>query len=457
MTRKGRFLSVPYGGYRQAVVPPIDDDLQRVGPGTPGGEYLRRFWHPVAQSVRLDDRPVALRILGEELVLFRDRSGRLGLLHRYCSHRGTSLEYGKIEARGLRCCYHGWLYDCDGTLLEAPAEPPSSPYLGKLCQGAYPVIERHGLAFAYLGPPEKKPPLPAFDIIDQAGMAVGHGEPTILGNVKPCNWLQIMDNVVDQVHEPFLHARISGVQFRDRTGREVTELLDLGEPEWFETSIGILCEEARWVGDSVWIRSMEYICPNIALVCQTPILPPTYAPGSDEIASLPLICRWRVPVDDETTTEFAYIFYPRQGVNDYLSNAIPGTRSNYGDRPYEERQRYPGDYDAQVSQRPIARHANEHLASSDKGVAMMRRMLRDGIETAARGADPKGLVQTPGEVATHANETVKRWPKGRNEAENRAILKAAMRAVFERSTQGSPAAAIRRGALPPLAIRPLVS
>ncbi|MSP50956.1 MAG: aromatic ring-hydroxylating dioxygenase subunit alpha [Alphaproteobacteria bacterium] len=453
MARKGRFLSAPYGAYHQAIVPPIDETMQLVGPGTPGGEYLRRFWHPVAQSVRLDDRPVALRILGEDLVLFRDKSGQLGLLHRNCAHRGTSLEFGKIEEHGLRCCYHGWLFGVDGALLETPAEPANNPYLGRLCQGAYPVVERHGLAFAYFGPPDKKPPLPAFDIIDQPGMAIGHGEPSVIGNVKPCNWLQIMDNVVDPVHEPFLHARHSGIQFRDRDGREVSELLDLGEPEWFETPIGILCEEARWVGDSVWVRSMEYICPNIALVCQTPSLPPHYSSKSDEIASLPLLCRWRVPVDDTTTTEFAYVFYPRTGVNDYLSNAIPGTRSNYGDRSYEERQRYPGDYDAQVSQRSIARHTNEHLAASDKGVAMMRRMVRDGIETVARGEDPKGLLRTPGEVSTYANETVKRLPRGANEVENRSILKAAMRAVFERSSQGSLAARVRRDALPPLQIK----
>ena len=112
-----------YAGYDQRNRPAENEELTHSGPGTPAGEYLRRYWHAIALSEELGGLPLVIRVLGEDLVLFRSRRGELGLLHRHCSHRGASLEYGRIDERGIRCCYHGWLYAPDGTLLEAPAEP----------------------------------------------------------------------------------------------------------------------------------------------------------------------------------------------------------------------------------------------------------------------------------------------------------------------------------------------
>ena len=116
------FLNTPYGGYLHSQVPSEDEEITHVGPGTLAGEWFRRFWQPVAVSEDLKDLPVAIRILGEDLVLFRDRSGQIGLLELHCSHRGTSLEFGQIEERGIRRCYHAWHYDVDGKLLETPGE-----------------------------------------------------------------------------------------------------------------------------------------------------------------------------------------------------------------------------------------------------------------------------------------------------------------------------------------------
>ena len=133
------------------------------------GELLRRYWQPLALSAELADLPKAVRILGEDLVAFRDKSGRVGVLDAHCVHRGTSLEYGRIEEDGIWCCYHGWKFAPDGRCLEMPAEPPSSRFKDKVCQPGYPALEYGGLVFAYMGPPDLLPELPRYDCLHQEG------------------------------------------------------------------------------------------------------------------------------------------------------------------------------------------------------------------------------------------------------------------------------------------------
>ena len=147
------FLDTAYGAYHHRERPAEDEELTRVGPGTPCGEYLRRFWQPVAFARDLKDVPLRIRIMSEDLVIFRDKRGSVGVLQLNCAHRGTSLEYGLISERGIRCCYHGWLYDVDGRILETPGEPASSTLKDRLCQGAYPVHQYCGLIFATWGRP----------------------------------------------------------------------------------------------------------------------------------------------------------------------------------------------------------------------------------------------------------------------------------------------------------------
>lgn len=201
MSTRAPFLDQRYGAYHHRFVPKEDEELTHVGPGSPCGEYLRRFWHPVASSAELQDLPIGVRIMGEELVVFRDRSGRVGLLELHCSHRGTSLEFGQIEAEGIRCCYHGWLYGVDGAILDTPGEPPESTLKERLCHGAYPVREYQGLVFAYMGPPDNVPEFPIYD----TGNLLGYDRYSVTKHHWPCNWLQVKDNCMDPSHTAFLH------------------------------------------------------------------------------------------------------------------------------------------------------------------------------------------------------------------------------------------------------------
>ena len=247
--------AVPQGRYRGHGIRPAsepDGELVRVGPGTPCGEYLRRFWHPVAMSSEIAELPVALRILGEDLVVFRDGDGRVGLVHRHCPHRRASLEYGDCRQRGIRCCYHGWHFDVDGALLEAPGQPPEAQARLKkrVRLGAYPAFEYQGLVFAYLGPPDETPEFPVYDTLELADMErVPYRAPF------RCNWLQVLDAILDPIHTSFLHSSISREQFSAGFG-------EIGRIDFFERSAWLMGTNTRRVGGNVWFRVNELVLPN---------------------------------------------------------------------------------------------------------------------------------------------------------------------------------------------------
>ena len=174
--------------------------LTRIGPGTPCGELMRRYWHPLAPAVHLDENPVRrVRLLGEDLTLYRDRSGTLGLIGDRCPHRMMDMQFGIPEETGLRCPYHGWLYDERGTCLETPLEPPDSRFKEKVSIKNYQVQELGGLIFAYMGP-EPAPLLPRWDLYIRPD-----GFRQIVANWLPCNWLQVMENRGDVGHPFYLH------------------------------------------------------------------------------------------------------------------------------------------------------------------------------------------------------------------------------------------------------------
>ena len=403
-----------FRGYQSRDVPPPDPELTQVGPGTPCGEYLRRFWQPVAFARELASAPLRVRILGEDLVVFRDRGGRVGVLHLHCAHRGTSLEYGIPVERGIRCCYHGWVYDVDGRCLETPGEPTGSRFRERVWQGAYPTHELAGLVFAYMGPPDRRPSFPMYDSYDVPGYRLMPAAQFTL----PCNWLQVKDNSMDPVHTAFLHALSSGYQFTEAFGA-------VPEIDWKLTEAGMVYLATRRVGDLVWVRMCDFMPPNVHQFTRE-------IEDAAEVkpASRPVIIRWAVPNDDTHTTNFEIAQVdPAWG----LSPEQVG-RPGFGqsdDRPYDERQRFPADFDAQSSQRTVAVHALENLASTDRGVIMLRRIVRDGIRAVARGRDPEGTRWPEGNtIKTFTQDIVLRVPPAGSAEADRRLLRTTGRSVI---------------------------
>ena len=373
----------PHCGYYERDVPPPDPYLTETGPGTPMGEYLRRYWHPVCLSEELTDLPKAIRILGEDLVAFRDKSGDVGVLHRHCSHRGTSLEYGIISERGIRCCYHGWLFDVDGTILETPGEPPDSKLKDGIFHGAYPAQEYEGLVHAYMGPPDLKPHFPKYDLFEVSGAKFAP-----FSFALENNWLQTFENHMDPFHSVFLHQRIMQ-HFGDHFGalpRVIWELTGNGK--------GVRNAASRRLDDdTVWIRIVHVLMPNCGFLGSTFDLP-------EECYYLRTFhLRRAVPVDDENCTMFGWRIHGEGFPGGDPKRNGPGSIDMDGQvkrEDYEETQRTPDDWQAQGSQwGGVARHQIEHLGSTDIGIAQTRRLLKNILDGKLPEAWPKPASEEP--------------------------------------------------------------
>jgi nitrite reductase/ring-hydroxylating ferredoxin subunit len=365
-------------------IPDPDPQLTRVGPGTPCGELMRRYWQPVCLSADLNDLPKPVRILGEDLIAFRDGQGRAGLLFFRCSHRGTSLEYGKVEERGLRCCYHGWLYDIEGNILEMPLEPPNNPFLKQFQHPCYPVREFGGLVFAYMGPLERMPEFPVYDIWrNEGGTLKARMGPRVGGPVH-CNWLQAEENLMDALHTFWLHTLHSAPQFPSQAyGINPDDL------KYEETELGMRFVLSRKLPNGKWWELIwEMIMPlNVHLVY-------TDEPKTERVHAV----TYCVPIDDTHQLGASIRWLPGDG-RDQLSGReqlAPGGRKNSS---YEYIQRHPDDKEAVEGQGPIALHGLEHLVTSDRGVMMFRRILREAIVAARGNSDPKGIIRDPSKAA----------------------------------------------------------
>ena len=376
-------------------IPEPDPVLTRVGPGTPCGELLRRYWQPVCLSADLKDLPKPVRILGEDLVAFRDGEGKVGLLFFRCSHRSTSLEYGRVETRGLRCCYHGWLYDVEGNVLEMPLEPAGNPFLKQIQHPCYPVREFGGLLFAYMGPLERMPEFPVYDVWQKEGGQLQARMGPRVGGPVNCNWLQAEENLMDALHTFWLHTLHSGPQFPSQVYGVDPDAL-----QYEETNMGMRFVLTRKLENGKrWELIWEMIMPlNVHLVY-------TDEPKTERVRAV----TYCVPIDD-THQLGASIRWIPEGESESPSGReqlAPGGRKNTS---YEYAQRHPDDKEAVEGQGPIALHRLEHLVTSDKGVMMYRSILRKAIETALRGDDPKGILRDPSQasfVTTSAGSVVR--------------------------------------------------
>ncbi len=362
--------------------------LTRVTNGAPMGELLRRYWHPVAAAGELVGRgAIPVRMFGEDLVLYRDKSGTLGLIDRFCPHRRVDLSYGIPEEHGLRCMYHGWMMDETGQCIEQPFEEtvhPDGRFKEKVKVAGYPVQEMAGLVFAYMGP-QPTPLLPEW-------------EPLVAENVArdiaitelPCNWLQCQENSLDPVHTEWLHSYFTNYQ-QTLAGAPESELRSVSPPhekirfEVFQHGI-IKRRVLRGLGEEhdLWKVGHPILFPNILQV------------GSPEKITM----QFRVPVDDTHTRHISvYTFRAAPGVEVPKQDPVPHYYVDLKDA--EDRfvvsVTFNQDYMAWITQGPIARRELEKLGESDRGIILYRTLLKEQMRLAADGADPMNVFRSDAE------------------------------------------------------------
>lgn len=405
----------PFSGYFLRQLPEADSELTSVGPSTPMGEYMRRFWQPVCLSEELTTLPNAIHVLGEDLVAYRDRAGTVGVLHRHCSHRGTSLEYGIVADRGLRCCYHGWLFDADGTILETPGEPPDSRLKGAFRHGAYPAREHEGLIFVFMAPPAEQPPFTIYDTAEVSG-----NELVPFSIAHPCNWLQIHENHMDPMHSVFLHVQLESNQLPKSWGE--LPVLDFRETD---DGAGMLYTSNRRKDDeTIWVRNQQSHLPNFVQIAGI------FDLGSEErYFTRAGMEWWTVPNDDTNSTVFGWRHF-----NDEVDPNQQGQRELIGvdscdhvagqthHNTYEIQQRQPGDWEVLVGQRPVAIHALEHLGTTDAGVVMLRRLLREAVRGENQSAWPSRRFAQATRLSTNVQDTTLNVPI-RQSVDDREVLR----------------------------------
>jgi len=351
--------------------------MTKVGPGTPAGELLRRYWHPVAIAADLtpENPTMFLRRLGEDLVLFRTTGGEVGLLHDRCAHRGASLSYGRVEERGIACAYHGWLYDTQGNCLAIPAELAESDFCRTVKHRAYPVQKLAGLYWAYFGP-DPAPVIPKYDVWARTdGWHWLRALPQL-----DCNWLQAMENSVDTAHLHILHQELVTDGFKvESTTRGTIDNLEKYEVEEFAR--GLLKRRVFKDGK----------------VEEHPLLFPTVLRQANRT-------QIRVPIDD-THTWIVYVHFvpdsaePRPNNDEVPVNYRkpfknpPGARHPFTKFRLDEVDAQ--DFMAWETQGPTLDRTRERLAASDRGVVMYREMLRREIDKVAQGLDPMNVMRDP--------------------------------------------------------------
>jgi phenylpropionate dioxygenase-like ring-hydroxylating dioxygenase large terminal subunit len=375
--------------------------LCRVGRGTPMGELMRRFWMPTVLSSEIpepDGRPVRVRVLGEDLIAFRDTEGRAGLLANHCPHRGASLFFGRNEERGLRCVYHGWKFDVSGNCVDMPNEPPESNFKDKVHAAAYPCRESGGVVWAYMGPAEHEP-----ELLPQFEWTLVPPEQRIVSKcLQRCNWAQALEGGIDSSHVSFLHASLSNyhgatASFMDKDKSPIFRVT----PTDFGLLIGAM---RKWETNEDYWRVTPFSLPFYTVI-------PGY-PNRDSIYS----GHGWVPIDDENCWLLTYSWHPTRPLSEFgehpghpahyipmqpgTRQPIPSLENDYLiDREAQRTKTFTGianasiqDQATQETMGPIYDRTQEHLGSADSAIIMMRRQLvklardlEDGTEPFAAG------------------------------------------------------------------------
>jgi nitrite reductase/ring-hydroxylating ferredoxin subunit len=384
-----------------------NDFLTRTGRGTPCGDMMRRYWQPAALSEELPPggAPLPVTLLGEELVMFRDDKGEPALIGLHCAHRGADLSYGRLEDGGLRCIYHGWLYDKCGNVLDQPGEPGGGANRHSIRHTAYPCREAAGVVFAYLGPGEP-PLLPSYEFL-----TVPEEQRTVTKVLYECNYLQGNEGNIDPVHLSFLHQFLEeGRPMRQRmvSGSRATDYHLLGRDlapviEVEVTDFGLRIYAGRKTGpENCYLRITNFILPNLA------------AFGGSTIGEGYSV-HWHVPIDDGSHWKFIFMFSREKALDQDLKEksrfevmpdyALARSAANRyrQDRGSMNTQTYTGmgsnfqahDAFATESQGAVQDRTAEHLVSSDKAIVAARKLLLSAIEDAREGRDPRHVLRDP--------------------------------------------------------------
>jgi phenylpropionate dioxygenase-like ring-hydroxylating dioxygenase large terminal subunit len=376
--------------------------ITRVGAGSPMGELMRRYWIPALLSEEIpepDCPPVRVRLLGEDLVAFRDSRGRAGLLDEHCSHRGTSLFYGRNEECGLRCIYHGWKYDIDGNVLETPAEPAGSTLKFKVHHPAYPCKEAAGIVFAYLGSKDRTPLFPNYE-----WTALAQDHLYVTKSFQDCSYLQGLEGECDSSHLSFLHRAFTddktGGGDPDMYGRDGAPQLD-----GVETDFGVRMISCRNGGDGItYLRVSNFVMPCYGFI------PTGGLKGNPEGHTV----HAHVPIDDAHSLRFNIFFRRHRPVRDderhhdgeigpdYVK--ARNLRNDYlQDRQQQRSETFTGmgkaffvhDSCATESMGPIFDRSKEHLGMSDVTVIAIRKFLLRCVRALDAGQEPPHVIRTP--------------------------------------------------------------
>ena len=389
------------------LTPEENQRLTRVSPGTPMGALMRRYWQPACLSAELpvnDGAPLRVRLLGEDLIAFRDTQGKVGLVDAYCPHRRAPLFFGRNEECGLRCVYHGWKFDRQGTCTDMPSEPAGTTLQGKVKLLAYPTVERGGVVWTYMGPSALQPPEPDYE------WTRAHPSHRFVSKTyENCNWLQGLEGGLDTSHSSFAHNNFgsdkSEPRQRDRSPRIEVERTDYG---YYYVSTRDMGEEGSYV------RVYQYLMPaqqmrgnSVGWFGGKNEMPRLdghiWAPIDDERT---FVYNWMCAYDERFALDPEWLEKREASMGRGRDDLIPGTfrlkknqSNDYGiDRDMQKTKNFTGiagintqDFALQEGMGPISDRAREFLGGSDKAVVAMRRLLLEAVDVAERGENPRGL------------------------------------------------------------------